>query len=279
MKLRKILAVLLAALLIAASVSAFAAEIPAPEGDDNKIVIGATEVPHAQIIEGVVKPALEAVGWTVETVVFTDYVQPNTALEAGELDANYFQHYVYMDDQNENAGLHLAAVKGIHLEPLGMFSNKITSIDELADGASISMPNDASNESRAIKLLADNGLITLAETEGLYDLQSITENPHNYEFVELEAANVANSLPDVDAAIINGNYALLAELNPAEDALILESANADGNPFVNPIVVKQGNEETLKTKALVAAFSTQEVVDFINANYPGSVIPATDLLD
>ncbi len=279
MKLNKILVGLLALALILSSVAAFAAEIPAPEGDDNTIVIGATEIPHAQIIEGAVQPALEAAGWKVETVVFTDYVQPNTALEAGELDANYFQHYLYMDDQNANAGLHLAAVKGIHLEPLGLYSNKIQSIDELADGASISMPNDASNESRAIKLLADNGLITLAETDGLYDLQSIAENPHNFEFVELEAANVANSLPDVDAAVINGNYALLAELNPAEDALILESANAEGNPFVNPIVVKQGNEDTLKTRALVAAFSTQAVVDFINANYPGSVIPATDLLD
>lgn len=280
MKLRKILVGLLAALLFVSFTAAFAADIPAPEGDDNKIVIGATEVPHAQIIEGAVKPALEAAGWTVETVVFTDYVQPNTALEAGELDANYFQHYLYMDDQNANAGLHLAAVKGIHLEPMGLFSNKITAIDELADGASISMPNDTSNESRAIKLLADNGLITLAESEtGIYDLSSIAENPHNFEFVELEAANVANSLPDVDAAIINGNYALLAELNPAEQALIIESADPNGNPYINPIVVKQGNEETAKTKALVAAFSTQEVVDFINANYSGSVIPAADLLD
>lgn len=280
MKLRKILIGLLAALLFVSFTAAFAADIPAPEGDDNKIVIGATEVPHAQIIDGVVKPALEAAGWSVETVVFTDYVQPNTALEAGELDANYFQHYLYLDDQNENAGLHLVAVKGIHLEPMGLFSNKIASIDELADGASISLPNDTSNESRAIKLLADNGLITLAENDaGIYDLQSIAENPHSFEFVELEAANVANSLPDVDAAIINGNYALLAELNPAEQALIIESADPNGNPYINPIVVKQGNEETLKTQALVAAFSTQEVVDFINANYSGSVIPASDLLD
>lgn len=277
MKLRKIFAILLSALLALTFVSAFAAEIPAPEGDDNKITIGATEVPHAQIIEGVVKPALEAAGWQVETVVFTDYVQPNTALEAGELDANYFQHYLYLEDQNANAGLHLAAVKGIHLEPMGLFSNKITAIDELADGASISLPNDASNESRALKLLADNGLISLND-DTQYDLQSITDNPHNFEFVELEAANVANSLPDVDAAIINGNYALLAELNPAKDALIIESADPNGNLFINPIVVRQGDEETLKTQALVAAFSTQEVIDFIEANYSGSVIPAADLL-
>ena len=277
MKLRKIFAILLSALLALTFVSAFAAEIPAPEGDDNKITIGATEVPHAQIIEGVVKPALEAAGWQVETVVFTDYVQPNTALEAGELDANYFQHYLYLEDQNANAGLHLAAVKGIHLEPMGLFSNKITAIDELADGASISLPNDASNESRALKLLADNGLISLND-DTQYDLQSITDNPHNFEFVELEAANVANSLPDVDAAIINGNYALLAELNPAKDALIIESADPNGNLFINPIVVRQGDEETLKTQALVAAFSTQEVIDFIEANYSVSVIPAADLL-
>lgn len=279
MKLRKLFAIILISLLALSSVAALAAEIPAPEGDDNVIAIGATEVPHAQIIEGVVQPALEAAGWKVDLQVFGDYVIPNTSLEDGELDANYFQHLLYMESENESRGLHLYPAKGIHLEPLGLFSEKIASIDELADGASISLPNDASNESRALKLLADNGLITLAEKDGLYELSDITENPKNLNLVELEAANTPNSLPDVDAAIINGNYALQRELNPATDALVLESSDPNGNVFINYLVVKEDNKDSLKTQALVAAFSTQEVVDFIEANYSGSVIPAADLLD
>ena len=279
MKLRKLFAIILVSLLALSSVAALAAEIPAPEGDDNVIAIGATEVPHAQIIEGVVKPALEAAGWKVDLQVFGDYVIPNTSLEDGELDANYFQHLLYMESENESRGLHLYPAKGIHLEPLGLFSEKITSIDELADGASISLPNDASNESRALKLLADNGLITLAEKDGLYELSDITENPKNLSLVELEAANTPNSLPDVDAAIINGNYALQRELNPATDALVLESSDPNGNVFINYLVVREDNKDSLKTQALVAAFSTQEVVDFIEANYSGSVIPAADLVE
>lgn len=278
MKLRKLFAIILISLLALSSVAALAAEIPAPEGDDNVIAIGATEVPHAQIIEGVVQPALEAAGWKVDLQVFGDYVIPNTSLEDGELDANYFQHLLYMESENESRGLHLYPAKGIHLEPLGLFSEKIASIDELADGASISLPNDASNESRALKLLADNGLITLAEKDGLYELSDITENPKNLNLVELEAANTPNSLPDVDAAIINGNYALQRELNPATDALVLESSDPNGNVFINYLVVKEDNKDSLKTQALVAAFSTQEVVDFIEANYSGSVIPAADLV-
>lgn len=278
MKIRKLFSILLTALLALSSVAALAAEIPAPEGDDNVIAIGATEVPHAQIIDNVIKPALEAAGWKVDLQVFNDYVIPNTSLEDGELDANYFQHLLYMESENENRGLHLYPAKGVHLEPLGLFSEKITSIDDLADGASISLPNDASNESRALKLLADNGLITLAEKDGLYELSDVTENPHNYDLVELEAANTPNSLPDVDAAIINGNYALQRGLNPASDALVLESSDPNGNVFINYLVVKEDNKDSLKTQALVAAFSTQEVVDFIEANYSGSVVPAADLV-
>lgn len=279
MKIRKLFSVLLIALLALSSVAALAAEIPAPEGDDNVIAIGATEVPHAQIIDNVVKPALEAAGWKVDLQVFNDYVIPNTSLEDGELDANYFQHLLYMQSENENRGLHLYPAKGVHLEPLGLFSEKIKSIDDLADGASISLPNDASNESRALKLLADNGLITLAEKDGLYELSDITDNPHNYDLVELEAANTPNSLPDVDAAIINGNYALQRELNPATDALVLESSDPNGNVFINYLVVREDNKDSLKTQALVAAFSTQDVVDYIEANYSGSVIPAADLVE
>ncbi len=249
--------------------------ITAPEGDDNHISIGVTPVPHAEIINGVVKVKLEAAGWNVEVVEFNDYVQPNTALEDGELDANYFQTIRYLEEQNAGRGLHLVAVAGIHLEPMGFYSSGIDSVDSLADGSSISIPNDSSNESRALKLLADNGLITLGDTEDLYDLTSIAENPHDFEFVELDAANLARSLDDVEASVINGNYALEAGLNPAADALFAEQADSDESyKYINYLVVKEGNEETAKTKALTEALQSEDVRAYIDQNYQGSVIAA-----
>lgn len=279
MKLRKIFAILLAALLAVTALSALAEEIPAPEGDDNTISIGATAVPHEEIIEGVVRAKLEAAGWKVEVVPFTDYVLPNTSLEDGEIDANYFQTWRYLVEQNESRGLHLVEVLGIHLEPMGLYGASYGSIDEIPEGASIAIPNDGSNESRALKLLADNGLITLSETEDLYDLTNVAENPKNIELVELAAEQITHSLEDVNAAVINGNYALEAGLNPAEDALIIEAADSDESyKYINYLVVKEGNEESPKTKALIAAFANQDVVDFINTTYPGSVIPSADLV-
>lgn len=252
-----------------------ASEITAPDGDDNHISIGVTPVPHAEIINDVVKGELEAAGWTVEVVEFNDYVQPNTALEDGELDANYFQTIRYLEQQNADRGLHLVAVAGIHLEPMGFYSSGIDSVDTLKDGSSISIPNDGSNESRALKLLADNGLITLGEAEDLYDLTNITENPHNFEFVELDAANLARSLDDVEASVINGNYALEAGLNPMTDALFAEQADSDESyKYINYLVVKEGNEETTKTKALTEALQSEDVKAYIEENYQGSVIAA-----
>jgi D-methionine transport system substrate-binding protein len=279
MNIRKLFAIILAALLIIASLSALAEEIPTPEGDDNHISIGATAVPHEEIIEGVVRAKLEAAGWEVEVVPFTDYVLPNTSLEDGEIDANYFQTWRYLVEQNETRGLHLVEVLGIHLEPMGLYGAAYSSIDEIPEGASIAIPNDGSNESRALKLLRDNGIITLGETDDLYDLSNISENPKGIEFVELAAEQITHSLEGVNAAVINGNYALEAGLNPAEDALVIESADSDESyKYINYLVVKAGNEETAKTKALIAAFANQDVVDFINATYPGSVIPSADLV-
>ena len=279
MNIRKLFAIILATLLIIASLSALAEEIPTPEGDDNHISIGATAVPHEEIIEGVVRTKLEAAGWEVEVVPFTDYVLPNTSLEDGEIDANYFQTWRYLVEQNETRGLHLVEVLGIHLEPMGLYGAAYSSIDEVPEGASIAIPNDGSNESRALKLLHDNGIITLGETDDLYDLSNISENPKGIEFVELAAEQITHSLEDVNAAVINGNYALEAGLNPAEDALVIESADSDESyKYINYLVVKAGNEETAKTKALIAAFANQDVVDFINATYPGSVIPSADLV-
>ena len=279
MKIRRFVSILLASLLVFSLTAVFAEEIPSPVGDDNTIVIGATAVPHEEIIEGVVRAKLEAAGWVVEVVPFTDYVLPNTALEDGELDANYFQTWRYLVEQNENRGLHLVEVLGIHLEPMGLYSAKFTGFDEIPDGAAIAIPNDGSNESRALKLLADNGLITLSETDDLYDLSHVAENPKNITFYELAAEQIPHNLADVDAAVINGNYALESGLNPATDSLVIESATSDESyKYINYLVVKQGNEDSVKTKALIAAFSNQDVVDFINANYPGSVIPSGDLV-
>ena len=248
-------------------------EIPAPEGDDNKISIGVTPVPHAEIVNDVVVPKLEAAGWDVEVVEFNDYVQPNTSLEDGEIDANYFQTIRYLEEQNKERGLHLVEVAGIHLEPMGIYSKNYKSLEELPDGATIAVPNDGSNESRAIKLLADNGLITLAETEDLYNLTSIAENPHNFEITD--AANLPRSLDDVDAAVINGNYALEANLNPEKDALAAELADSDESyKYINYLVVKEGNEESTKTKALIAALQNDDVKNYIEEKYSGSVIPA-----
>ncbi len=279
MKIRSLIALLAASLLIFSAVGALAEAIPGPDGSDNHIVIGATAIPHEEIIEGVVRAKLEAAGWTVEVVPFTDYVLPNTSLEDGELDANYFQTLRYLQEQNATRGLHLVQVLGIHLEPMGLYGASYQSIDEIPDNASIAIPNDGSNESRALKLLADNGLITLSETDDLYDLSHVAENPKNIELVELAAEQITHNLPDVNAAVINGNYALEAGLNPATDALVIEAADSDESyKYINYLVVKEGNEASAKTLALIAAFANQDVADFINTKYPGSVIPSADLV-
>ena len=269
MKTSKILALILTLILVL-SAAAFAEGIPAPEGDDNVITVGATAVPHAQILNDVVAGLLAEAGWQLEVVEFTDYVMPNTALEEGELDANYFQTLGYMEQQNADRGLHLVAAAGIHVEPMGIYSDKYASIEELPDGASISIPNDVDNGGRALLFLNDAGLLTLAETEGTPTVADIAENPHNFDIVELEAANLPHALPDVDAAVINGNYALEAQL---QAPLLSESFSEEiFGRRLNYLVIREGNEDTLKTQALIAALAGQETKDYIAANYNGAVI-------
>ena len=182
---------------------------------------------------------------------------------------------VLSGEDADNHSINLVEIADIHLEPMGIYSKNYKSLEELPDGATIAVPNDGSNESRAIKLLADNGLITLAETEDLYNLTSIAENPHNFEITELDAANLPTSLDDVDAAVINGNYALEANLNPEKDALAAELADSDESyKYINYLVVKEGNEESTKTKALIAALQNDDVKNYIEEKYSGSVIPA-----
>ena len=245
------------------------------KSDDKKISIGVTPVPHQEIVEAAVVPALEREGYKVEVVEFNDYVQPNTAVQEGELDANYYQTTRYMENENKERKLDLVAVAEIHLEPMGLYSKTLKNIKELKDAATIAIPNDGSNESRALALLSDNGLIKLKETEELYNLTSIEENPHNFNFSEIEAASLPVTLSDVDAAIINGNYALGAGFNPKNDSLILESTDsASIKQYFNDLVVKKGSENSEKIQALKKAFTSDEVKKFIEEKYQGSVIPA-----
>jgi len=238
--------------------------------EDKVITVAASPTPHAEILNTAVKPALEAEGWTLEVKEFTDYVLPNTATEDGEVDANYFQHIPYLENFNEEQGTHLVNVAGVHIEPMRIYAGKTAALDELADGALVALPNDATNEGRALLLLESAGLITLNEDAGVTATpKDIKDNPKNLEFKEVEAASVPAVLADVDIAVINTNYALGANI-PADKVLITESGDS---PYVNVLVVKEGNENTDKTKALVAAITSQEVKDYIAKTYPdGDVI-------
>ncbi|WP_352417195.1 MetQ/NlpA family ABC transporter substrate-binding protein [Clostridium tertium] len=242
------------------------------KGEDKTITIGVTPVPHKEIVEEI-KPDLEAEGYTVKIVEFTDYVTPNTSLAEGELDANYFQTVAYLEETNEGKGLDLTYTKGIHLEPLGVYSSTIKSLDELKEGATVAVPNDPSNEARALRVLEGAGLIKLKEGE-LVTPKDITENPKNLKFEELEAAQLPRVLEEVGIAVINGNYALEAGLNPAENALYLEDATKEASKkYHNVLAVKKGNEDSEKIKALTNALTSDKVKKFIEEKYNGSVIP------
>ena len=196
--------------------------------DEKTIKVGATAIPHAEILNDVVKDELEKEGYTLEVTEFTDYVTPNTALEDGDL-----------KEQNKERKLHLKAVAGVHYEAMALYSENLKSLDDLKDGATIAVPNDGSNESRALALLAKNNLIELND-DTLYTASSITSNPHNYKIEELEAANLPNNLPDVDVAVINGNYALEHNLGDSANVLLTESfTDEEAQPYINYLVVKE----------------------------------------
>ena len=276
MKKKSILSIVLAGVLALGLVgcggAASTGSSSADSKDDKVIKIGVTPKPHKEIVD-ITVPLLEKEGYTVEITEFIDYVQPNTAVEEGSLDCNFFQHTPYLNEQNESRGLHLKSVAAIHLEPMGLYSKKITNIDELQDGATIALPNDPSNEARALKLLASEGLIKINEGE-LVTPADITENPKNLKFNELEAAAVPRSVDDVDAAVINGNYAIEAGFDPTTNAIIKEDKDSEAaKPYANILVVKEGNEDLDKIQALIKALTSDEVKDFINKQYNGSVIP------
>ena len=241
--------------------------------DDKTIKVGATPAPHAEILE-VIKEELAKEGWTLEIVEFDDYIIPNTSLEEGALDANYFQHITYMNGFNDEHGTHLVSAAEIHYEPLGMYAGKSASIDALPDGAQIAVPNDATNEARALLLLQQVGLITLKDGAGINATKAdIVANPKNIEIVETKAELLTTTLQDVDMAVINGNYAIDAGLKIA-DALAVEAADgAAAQAYVNVLAVKEGNENSEKIQALVKALKTDAVKAFIESTYAGAVVP------
>ena len=242
--------------------------------DEKTITIGASPTPHAEILE-IVKQELAKDGWTLEITVFNDYVQPNTAVEDGDLDANYFQHQPYLDTFNAENGTHLVSVLSVHYEPFGIYSGNKTSLSDIADGDAIAIPNDGSNRARALLLLEANGLIKLADGVGMEaTVLDIVENPHNLQITELEAAQIPNVRDSVDYAVINGNYALGAGLNVTTDALAFEdAASVSATTYANILVVKEGNENNAKIQALIAALQSDAVKAYIEETYSGAVVP------
>lgn len=241
--------------------------------DDKTIKVAASAVPHAEILEQA-KPILAEQGYTLEIKEFADYVQPNEVVESGEFDANYFQHIPYMESFNEERGTHLVNAGGIHYEPFGLYSGKESDLANI-EGATIAIPNDTTNEARALLLLQDNGYITLKEGAGMNaTVNSILDNPYNIELVELESAQIPRTLPDVSFGIMNGNYAMEAGLSVGKDSLLYESDESEAaGIYVNIIAVKEGSENSEKIKALIDVLKSDTIREYINNTYDGGVIP------
>lgn len=249
------------------------AEESKASGDLEKMVVGASPAPHAEILEAA-KPLMAEKGYDLQVMVYSDYVQPNNALDAGNLDANYFQHLPYLESFNEQHGTKLVSAAAIHYEPFGIYAGKTASLEEVADGAVVAVPNDVTNEARALLLLEAQGLITLKEGAGLEATKNdIAENPKNLEIMEVEAAQIPRVLPDVDLAVINGNYAIEAGLK-VSDALAIEDAESiSATTYGNVLAVREGEEETDKTKALVEVLTSEEIKTFMDETYEGAVVP------
>lgn len=241
------------------------------ETTENTIKIGVTPEPHGQIIDFIVDD-LKDKGIEIEIVEFTDYVTPNMALTDGDLDANFFQHKDYMNNFKKENNIDIVSIGAVHIEPLGLYSSKYESIDDLEDGSEIIVPNDATNGGRALILLEQAGLITLNKDAGTLATENdIVENPKNLKFTSLEAAQIPRIVEDVDAAIINGNFALSAGLVPAEDSILLEDKDS---PYANIIAVRNGEENEEKFAKLLETLQSEKVREFIEENYEGAVIPA-----
>jgi D-methionine transport system substrate-binding protein len=234
--------------------------------------VGATAVPHAEILEAA-KPLLEKEGIKLDIVEFNDYVQPNLALNDKELDANFFQHEPYLKNfMDEHKEVKLVSAGGVHIEPMGIYSKKVKDLKDLKDGATISIPNDPTNGGRALLLLQKAGLLKLKDgVNEKATLQDIAENPKNFKFQEVEAAQVPRTLDDVDAAIINSNFAMQIQLDPTKDSLFIEDKTS---PYVNIVAVRDGDQNRPEIQALMKVLNSQEIKDFINNKYKGAVVPA-----
>lgn len=239
--------------------------------------VAASPTPHAEILN-VAKEILAEQGIDLEVVEFSDYVQPNLVTESGEVDANYFQHTPYLDSFNEENGTHLVSVGAVHYEPFGIYPGTKSDLSELADGDTIAVPNDTTNEARALLLLQDNGIITLKEGAGLEaTVNDIAENPHNVKIEELAAEQVARVAPEVAFVVLNGNYALQAGFSVAKDALAYEASDSEAaKTYVNIIAVKEGHENDPGIQALVKVLKSDEIKQYINDTYDGAVIPFED---
>ncbi len=241
--------------------------------DGTVITVGASPSPHAEILKAV-EDEIKAAGYELKVVEYNDYVQPNVALSGGDLDANYFQHKPYLDNYNQENGTDLVSAAAIHFEPMGIYAGKSSDIKNVPDGAKIAVPSDATNEARALLLLQDQGVLKLKDGVGLEATKNdIAENPHNVEFVEVEAASVPRTLQDADFGVINGNYALSAGLDTTA-TLASEGADSEAaKTYANIVAVRKGEDQTDKTKALVAALTSDTAKKFIEDTYKGSVIP------
>lgn len=250
------------------------ADDSAATSESKTITVAASPTPHAEILNDAVKPLLESEGYTLVVKEFTDYVLPNTATEEGEVDANYFQHQPYLDSFNEEKGTHLVSIEPVHFEPFGLYAGKTSSLSDLKEGAVVAVPNDTTNEARALLLLQQEGLIKLADNAGITaTTNDIVENPLNLEIKELEAAAIPTVLADVDIACINGNYAQGAGLS-VSDALATEAADSlAAQTYANVLVVKEGNENNEAIQALAKALVSDEVREYIEKTYDGAVVP------
>lgn len=268
---KKFLAILLTGAFVVGALSGCGSK---SGGDDKVIKVAASATPHAEILEQA-KPILAEQGYDLQVTVFDDYVQPNEVVESGDFDANYFQHIPYLDSFNAEKGTHLVNAGGIHYEPFGIYPGTKSDLAEVADGDSVAVPNDTTNEARALLLLQDNGLITLKEGAGLEaTVNDIEENPYNLEIVELEAAQVPRVVGEVAYVVLNGNYALEAGYSVAKDSLAYESSDSEAaKTYVNVIAVKEGNENADKIKALVDVLKSDTIKNYINDTYDGAVIP------
>lgn len=268
---KKFLAILLTGAFVVGALSGCGSK---SGGDDKVIKVAASATPHAEILEQA-KPILAEQGYDLQVTVFDDYVQPNEVVESGDFDANYFQHIPYLNSFNAEKGTHLVNAGGIHYEPFGIYPGTKSDLAEVADGDSVAVPNDTTNEARALLLLQDNGLITLKEGAGLEaTVNDIAENPYNLEIVELEAAQVPRVVGEVAYVVLNGNYALEAGYSVAKDSLAYESSDSEAaKTYVNVIAVKEGNENADKIKALVDVLKSDTIKNYINDTYDGAVIP------